>query len=835
MDSPRRRSPALLLLPLVLLALSAPPALADYGRDPYTPVVLQPLTFVPTMSAPVADGNGGTYVAWSAQVSGNNDILLQHLTAKGAVTPGWPAGGLVVYAAATARSNPSLLSDGAGGVFIAWEDSRGASIDIYAMRLLANGSLAVGWPSSGLLVSTAGLSTTDPDNGIVMAPDGAGGAFILWTLTFTSADFDVYGAHVSSSGVLAWSAALYQPGGRQVPVKAIGDGAGGFYVAFTDDEAGAVTKGKVERFSSTGFSAWAPKAIGSGQQEEGIDIASDGGTGVYAVMADNGPVSYSNISGNHFLSTGANDPNWGGYRFFAAEANINQGSPFAAPDGTGGFIVTFFDMRYGTPDAFAQRIGPYGIPYSGWPSGGVALASAAVNQFPYAIVPDGSGGAIVVFADDRLYVDYFVYAVRVLGNGLIAPGWAYGGNPVDLGGTTANGMLSACSDGNGGAVAAWADTRGATSLGYVGIYAQNVDAWGQYGDARPFITRIADVPGDQGGEVSIQWTASYLDALPNRTVTQYSIWRRVPGGLSAVPGGGANGANAASAASGSATPRPSPAAAAAALADHREALRTTIESAQVIYWEYVETQPARMLPGYSVVLPTTGDSTGTANLRTSFMIDAESAGAQMFWASPPDSGYSVDNIAPYAPAPFVGTYSAGTASLHWSPVIVQDLDNCRLYRGTSASFVPGPSNHVASPVDTAFSDAAGSPYYYRLTAVDIHGNESASTLLLPTGALLDAGSGAPTALAFAPPAPNPARGSTVLRFALPREAVVRLAIYDLSGRRVRTLAEGAQPAGERAVSWDVRDDAGRPLGAGLYFARFEAEGRAFTQRIVAVR
>jgi hypothetical protein len=168
-------------------------------------------------------------------------------------------------------------------------------------------------------------------------------------------------------------------------------------------------------------------------------------------------------------------------------------------------------------------------------------------------------------------------------------------------------------------------------------------------------------------------------------------------------------------------------------------------------------------------------------------------------------------------------------------VIVPDLDNYRLYRGTSASFVPGPSNHVASPVDTAFSDAAGSPYYYRLTAVDIHGNESASTLLLPTGALLDAGSGAPTALAFAPPAPNPARGSTVLRFALPREAVVRLAIYDLSGRRVRTLAEGAQPAGERAVSWDVRDDAGRPLGAGLYFARFEAEGRAFTQRIVAVR
>ena len=217
------------------------------------------------------------------------------------------------------------------------------------------------------------------------------------------------------------------------------------------------------------------------------------------------------------------------------------------------------------------------------------------------------------------------------------------------------------------------------------------------------------------------------------------------------------------------------------------------------------------------------------------MIYAESPGAQMFWASPADSGYSVDNIAPYAPVPFVGTYGAGVASLHWSPVIVPDLDNYRLYRGTNASFVPGPSNHVASPVDTSYGDAAGSPYYYRLTAVDIHGNESASTLLLPNGALLDAGPGAPMVLAFAPPAPNPARGSTVLRFALPRDAVVRLALYDLGGRRVRTLAEGTQSAGEHAVAWDVRDDAGRALGAGLYFARFEAEGRVFTQRVVAVR
>ena len=303
MHRPVRTAAALLALVLLAPALSSGPAFADYGRDPYTPVTLQPLTFVPTMGAPVADGNGGTYVAWSADGERQQRHPAPASDAQGRHHCGLACNGLVVYAAATGRGNPKVMSDGSGGVFVAWEDSRGATTDIYALRFLANGSLAGGWPSSGLLVSTTGLSASHADGGASMAPDGLGGAFIVWTLTFASNDVDVYGAHVSSSGVVAWSFALYQPGGRQTPAKTIGDGAGGFYVAFTDDEAGSVVKGKVQRFASNGVSAWAPVAIGTGLQQYGIDICSDGGTGAYAVAADNGPGSYTNISGNHFLSS----------------------------------------------------------------------------------------------------------------------------------------------------------------------------------------------------------------------------------------------------------------------------------------------------------------------------------------------------------------------------------------------------------------------------------------------------------------------------------------------------------------------------------------------------
>lgn len=69
---------------------------------------------------------------------------------------------------------------------------------------------------------------------------------------------------------------------------------------------------------------------------------------------------------------------------------------------------------------------------------------------------------------------------------------------------------------------------------------------------------------------------------------------------------------------------------------------------------------------------------------------------------------------------------------------------------------------------------------------------------------------------FLRPTPNPARESLTLRFALPRETLVRLAIYDVAGRRVRELASGARLAGEQAIGWDLLDERGRAVGAVLF-------------------
>jgi hypothetical protein len=75
--------------------------------------------------------------------------------------------------------------------------------------------------------------------------------------------------------------------------------------------------------------------------------------------------------------------------------------------------------------------------------------------------------------------------------------------------------------------------------------------------------------------------------------------------------------------------------------------------------------------------------------------------------------------------------------------------------------------------------------------------------------------------------PNPFAGSTTIRFAVPAAGTVRLAVFDLAGRRVASLLDETRPAGEHAVTWQA---AGVP--SGVYFVRLESGGRVVTKRCV---
>jgi len=97
------------------------------------------------------------------------------------------------------------------------------------------------------------------------------------------------------------------------------------------------------------------------------------------------------------------------------------------------------------------------------------------------------------------------------------------------------------------------------------------------------------------------------------------------------------------------------------------------------------------------------------------------------------------------------------------------------------------------------------------------------------------GSTGSTAFSFVRPNPDPARRSLTLRYALPSSAAVRLSIYDVSGRQVRELMSGIQSAGTHEIPWDLRDESGQPVPAGIHFAQLEAEVRTLTAKLTAVR
>jgi flagellar hook assembly protein FlgD len=80
--------------------------------------------------------------------------------------------------------------------------------------------------------------------------------------------------------------------------------------------------------------------------------------------------------------------------------------------------------------------------------------------------------------------------------------------------------------------------------------------------------------------------------------------------------------------------------------------------------------------------------------------------------------------------------------------------------------------------------------------------------------------------------PNPFSTETAVEFALPAAGDVRLRVFDVGGRAVRTLTTGRREAGAHRVTWDARDTAGRRLGSGVYFYRVEAAGEVAVRKVV---
>jgi len=180
----------------------------------------------------VSDGAGGAIVTWNDNRNGNDDIYAQRVNVSGVVQ--WVGNGAALCAAMKDQQHPTIVSDGAGGAIVTWDDKRSGSDDIYARRVNASG--AVQWTTDGVAVCAATGDQRIPK----IASDGAGGAIVTWHDGRDWA-WDVYAQRVNASGAVQWTTGgvhLSMADEFQQYAQVTTDGAGGAIVAWDDNRNG---------------------------------------------------------------------------------------------------------------------------------------------------------------------------------------------------------------------------------------------------------------------------------------------------------------------------------------------------------------------------------------------------------------------------------------------------------------------------------------------------------------------------------------------------------------------------------------------------------------------
>ncbi len=811
--APRAMSVVAIFLVPTLLATLHSPVCATWP-DPSTGTNLSISTAAGNQLSPslCSDGAGGTIIVWNDnRAGGGYHIYAQRVDASGRTC--WTADGLAICTAAGSQNLPRAIEDGSGGAFIVWYDSRtpANAEDIYAQHINGNGNAI--WTSGGVPVCTQASSQLDPD----VVSDGAGGIYIVWR-DYRTGHALAYGQRLNANGAAQWAAdgaALASiANGDLDGIDLASDGLGGFIVAWRDLRTNPNTIA-ANHLNSSLASLWV------GGQKSIADpanmvpqLVSDGRGGAYIAFTRGYQVYVNFVNSDASWTFGWASP---------ATANPNTiiGASLAA-DGAGGAIVSWSDMN--VYQRYAQRVTAAGLALWGGVPGVLPIGVAGslnIDGSLAIIVPDGSGGAVFSFPlkiNAAGGANHWIVAAHVSHSGTVD--WPGGLSYVQYGWREPwPGTLTGVTDGAGGAILSWSENNTNPAHAY-DLVAQRVDKFG-YEGCEPQIVRVQDVRNDQGGRVEVRWNATRLDVPGDTMVADYSLWRQVP--LAAAQVALKRGAQLLAA--GDARP------------DGAErVLRVTGTAAAPIYWEYVGQQPARGFAAYSYLAPTASDSLVGSNPLTWFKVEAENSSPTLYWDSAPESGYSVDNLPPGAPVFIASRRVADTTRVRWQPNAEPDLALYRLYRGTGPGFLPGAGNLVSAQADTGFLDSVASPYaWYKLTAVDAHGNEGAVATLSPLQITGAPESGVPGATKLTGASPNPFNPATLISFDLAQAARVRLSIFDAAGRRVRVLVDDDRAAGRYEVRWDGNTDDGRRASSGVYFCRMAAGSFTDTKRMTLLK
>ncbi len=405
--------------------------------------------------------DGSSVLAWEDERNGKYNIYAQRLDAKGAKL--WGEGGIGVCTAGGNQISPQMISVGTS-VIVTWQDHRGDYSNIYTQKIDSHGNIV--WDKNGVAVCKVPANQMAPE----LASDGKGGAIITWYDYRSKLGEDIYAQNINAAGSPEWQTdgvPVCTENGTQWFPKILSDGAGGAVICW-NDKRGTDYDIYIQRLDPKGSSLWQVNGIPVckyNENQELCQIASCDADSFVIVWQD-----YRNMDANIYAQKMNMDGRylWKMDGVKVCDTRGNQERPQIAAGKDPVIFWTDFRKGSGNSDIFCQKMSATGTPE--WDPHGVPICEAPGNQDNIRTVPDGTGGAVIVWEDNRSS-GAGIFARRVKNDGSTA--WAADGTVVCTEKNDAE--FPQISTSNGNIVIAWQDKRN----GGTDVLAQSLDMNGK--------------------------------------------------------------------------------------------------------------------------------------------------------------------------------------------------------------------------------------------------------------------------------------------------------------------------------------------------------------------
>ena len=385
-------------------------------------VAVAPVAAFQSYPVMVSDGHGGAIIAWddTRNTSTKADVYVQHINSSGVLQ--WGATGSTVCSADQDQSNVQIIGDGAGGAIIVWDDTRAGSLTnpfLYAQRIDSSGVPL--WAANGVQIGTVAATHW----GLTLMSDGANGAILVWEEVHNGFG-DIYAQRVSGTGAALWASdgvPICTADNWQVTPQLCTDDAGGAFITWADHRAPFTYNIYAQRINSSGSPQWTadgiPICTATGGQSGPLLVADSAGTAVIAWSDGRSTANNSDVYAQRVNRAGTTL--WTADGLLICGAAGVQGVDCISSDNLGGVMLTWADNRVsgvGSPDIYGQRVTSSGA--FQWSANGIPISTASGTQQGSRFVNYGSSGAIVVWEDHRYGDDNIdIYCGHVNANGTL--------------------------------------------------------------------------------------------------------------------------------------------------------------------------------------------------------------------------------------------------------------------------------------------------------------------------------------------------------------------------------------------------------------------------------